>query len=129
MKLRVLLPHRICLDTPGITRVVIPTSAGSYGILPHRLDFAAMLVPGILVFEDEAGDERYVATDKGVAIKAGTDVTVSVRNAIESTDLGHLRDAIQNSFRELGQSEVASRTTGARLESTLLRRFKDLQDG
>lgn len=129
MRLKVLLPHRVCLDTDKVSRAVIPTSAGSYGILPHRFDFAAMLVPGILVFDDAAGNERFVAMDRGIAIKAGTDLTISVRNAIESTDLGHLREAIQSSFHDLDQSEVASRTTGARLESTLLRRFKDLQDG
>ena len=47
------------------------TLQGSVGFLPHRLDCAAALEPGILTYESEADGEVYVAVDQGVLVKAG----------------------------------------------------------
>jgi F-type H+-transporting ATPase subunit epsilon len=91
MNLKVLLPFRIFAEKTGVTRIVAETQEGSFGLLPHRLDCVAALAPGILIYENEAEGEVYVAVDEGVLIKTGLDVLVSVRNAIAGTDLGQLR--------------------------------------
>src|SRR6516225_1890670 len=49
MHLKILLPFQIFADESGVRRIVAETSAGSFGLLPHRLDCAAALVPGILL--------------------------------------------------------------------------------
>ena len=90
INLKVLLPFKIFVDKKGVKRIVAQTLEGSFGLLPHRLDCAAALAPGILTYETEEEGEVYLAVDQGVLVKAGKDVLVSVRNAIGGTDLDKL---------------------------------------
>ena len=125
MRLKVLLPSQVFADVPGVSRVVAETPAGSFGLLPHRLDCVAALAPGILAYETAAGGEVFVAVDDGVLVKTGPDVLVSVRRAIGGTDLGHLRDAVQNQFVTLSDDEQAQRRAIAKMETELLRRLAE----
>ena len=86
MNLKILLPFKIFAEKTGVLRIVAGTREGSFGLLPHRLDCAAALAPGILVFETEAEGEVCMAVDEGVLVKIGADVLVSVRNAIGGMD-------------------------------------------
>ena len=43
---------------------------GSFGLLPHRLDCVAALVPGILTYETKEDGTVYLAVDQGVLVKA-----------------------------------------------------------
>jgi F-type H+-transporting ATPase subunit epsilon len=129
MNLKVLLPHRVFADRSGLSRVVAETRAGSFGILPHRLDCIAALTPGILTYETQADGEVFVAVDEGVLVKTGPDVFVSVRRAIGGTDLGELREAVKREFLTLDEHERSMRSTMAKLESGLLLRFAALLHG
>ena len=123
MHLKVLLPFRVFAEHIGVSRIVAETHEGSFGLLPHRLDCVAALVPGILIYEDEAENEVYVAVDEGVLVKAGLEVLVSVRNAIGGTDLGQLREAVDREFMHLNQREQTVRSVMAKLESGFIRRL------
>ena len=90
MHLKILLPFQVFLEKKDISRIVAETSAGSLGLLPHRLDFVAVLEPGIFVYENESEGEVYLAVDEGIMTKTGMDVLVSVRNAIRGKELGQL---------------------------------------
>ena len=75
-----MLGHVIAgLKAAGVSRIVVETPEGSFGLLPRRLDCVAALTPGILIYETEAEGESYVAVDEGVLVKSGPDVRVSVR--------------------------------------------------
>ena len=80
--------------------------------MPHRLDCAAALAPGILTYETEAEDEVYLAVDQGVLVKAGMDVLISVRNAIGGTDLDKLHEAVKQEFLDVDEQET-ERSLGA----------------
>jgi F-type H+-transporting ATPase subunit epsilon len=123
MNLKVLLPFEIFVDKSGVTRIVAETRQGSFGLLPHRLDCVAALVPGILIFETATEGETYVGLDEGVLIKTGANVVVSVRNALAGTDLGKLRGAIEQEFLHLDEQEKNVRSVLAKLESGLIRRM------
>ncbi|GMU33256.1 MAG: F0F1 ATP synthase subunit epsilon [Planctomycetia bacterium] len=123
MKLNVLLPFRIFTETTGVSRIVAETREGSFGLLPNRLDCAAALTPGILIYENEAEGEAYIAVDEGVLIKTGPDVLVSVRNAIAGMDLRKLREAVEKEFLALDEHEQSVRSVIARMESGLIRRM------
>ena len=125
MHLKVLLPFQVFAENIGVSRVVAETHEGSFGLLPHRLDCVAALVPGILIYEDEAENEVYVAVDEGVLVKAGLKVLVSVRNAIGGTDLGQLREAVDREFLNLNQREQTVRSVMAKLESGFIRRLAE----
>ena len=123
MNLKILLPFKIFAEKSGVLRVVAETRAGSFGLLPRRLDCVAALAPGILVFETAAEGEVCVAVDEGVLVKTGADVLVSVRNAIAGTDLGKLREAVEKEFLNLDEQEKSVRSVMAKLESGFIRRF------
>lgn len=125
MNLKILLPYRIFANKTGVVRIVAETGAGSFGLLPNRLDCVAALVPGILVFETGEEGETYAAIDEGILIKTGADVLVSVHNAIEGSDLASLREAVRNEFLNLDEQELSLRRIVAKMESGFTRRFAE----
>ena len=123
MNLKILLPFKIFAAKTGVLRIVAETREGSFGLLPHRLDCVAALAPGILMYETEAEGEVYIAVDEGVLIKTGSDVLVSVRNAIGGMDLRTLREAVEQEFLNLDEQEKNVRSVLAKLEGGFIRRF------
>lgn len=123
MHLKILLPFKVFAEKTGVSRIVAESHTGSFGLLPHRLDCVAALAPGILVYETEAEGEVCIAVDEGILVKSGTDVLVSVRNAIGGTDLGQLRAAVEQEFLVLDEQEKSMRSILAKLESGFVRRF------
>jgi F-type H+-transporting ATPase subunit epsilon len=127
MNLKVLLPFQIFAEQTGVSRIVGETCEGSFGLLPHRLDCVAALVPGILIYQIESGGEVLVAVDEGVLVKTGVDVLVSVRRAIGGTDLGQLQAAVEKEFLTLDENEQSVHMAVTKLETGFLRRFATLQ--
>ena len=127
MHLKVLLPFQVFAEKTDVARIVAETREGSFGLLPHRLDCVAALVPGILIYQTESGGEVLVAVDEGVLVKTGMDVLVSVRRAIGGTDLGQLHAAVAKEFLTLDDNEQNVRQVSAKLETGFLRRFGNLQ--
>ncbi|HNX35926.1 MAG TPA: F0F1 ATP synthase subunit epsilon [Kiritimatiellia bacterium] len=129
MSLRILLPFQVFAEKTGVARIVAETREGAFGLLPNRLDCAAALVPGILVYETEADGEVLVAVDEGVLVKAGPDVLVSVRQAIGGTDLRSLQEAVEREFLTRDEHEQNLFAVMTKLETGVLRRFVNLQHG
>ena len=127
MKLKVLLPFQVLVDAVGVSRIVAENREGSFGLLPKRLDCVAALSPGILIYETQAEGEAFLAIDEGVLVKVGAEVLVSVRRALQGTDLGQLRDAVAQEFMDLSAREQHLRSVMAKLESGFLRRFEALR--
>jgi F-type H+-transporting ATPase subunit epsilon len=127
MHLKVLLPFRVFAEHYGVSRIVAETADGFFGILPHRLDGVAALVPGILVFEAGGCGEQIVAVDEGVLVKAGNDVMVSVRNAVRGDDLGQLRETVEREFLNLDERARSVRLVLAKLETSFIRRMMELR--
>lgn len=125
MNLKVLLPTKVLLEEPA-TKVVAEAQNGSFGLLPRHVDFVTALVPGILTYTTPEEREVFMAVDEGVLIKRGQEVIVSTRNAVVSSDLGTLSEAVQNQFLTMDEHERSARSALARLESSFVRRFLDL---
>ncbi len=123
MNLKVLLPFRIFAEIDGVLRLSAETRDGSFGLLPHRLDCVAALVPGILSYETESDGEVFIAVDEGVLVKTGEKVLVSVRRAMSGRDLGQLRASIEQDYLNLEDQETNIRTAMAKLETGFLHRF------
>ncbi|MGN6554670.1 MAG: F0F1 ATP synthase subunit epsilon [Verrucomicrobiota bacterium] len=123
MNLKLLLPFQVFADKTGVWRIVAESSSGSFGLLEHRLDCVAALVPGILIYQSESENEVFVAVDEGVLVKTGPDVLVSVRNAVSGTDLGQLRDVVEREFLTYDEHERSLRSVLAKMESDFIRRM------
>ncbi len=126
MQLKVLMPARVLVEQDNVTRIVIETLHGSFGILPHRLDCVAALAPGILIFETLNAGETFLAVDEGVFVKTGAQVLVSVRNAVGGADLGKLRQTVDREFLTLDERAKSVRTALAKLESDFAHRLLEL---
>jgi F-type H+-transporting ATPase subunit epsilon len=127
LRLQVLLPTRVLVDTP-IRKIIAEAENGSFCLLPRHIDFATALAPGILVFETEAGEEQLVANDRGILVKAGDDVRVSTFNAVRGDRLEVLRETVEEHFKKLDEHERVTRMALARLEAGTLRRFQNLEN-
>jgi F-type H+-transporting ATPase subunit epsilon len=127
MNLKILLPFGIFADETGVLRIVAEGRAGSFGLLPHRLDCVAALAPGILIYETKMKGEVFAAVDEGVLVKTGADVVVSVRNAIVGKDLAHLRKTVEQEFLSLDEKEKNVRSVVAKMESSLIRGLAEYQ--
>ncbi|MEO8847825.1 MAG: F0F1 ATP synthase subunit epsilon [Casimicrobiaceae bacterium] len=123
MRLEVLLPFRVFVEAADVSRIVAETPEGSFGLLPHRRDCVAALVPGILTYESDAAGEVFVAVDQGVLTKIGNEVRVAVRRASTGTDLAQLRDAVQRDYLALDALQQRASAATRKLESGFVGRF------
>jgi F-type H+-transporting ATPase subunit epsilon len=59
-------------------------------LLPRHRDWvaAAALVPGLVGFVAPDGSETFVTVDRGVLVKCGTEVLISVRRAVRGLAVG-----------------------------------------
>ena len=126
MILKVLLPTKILVDQE-VTKVTAEAENGSFGILPRHVDFVTILIPGLLSFETEE-EEEFLAVAEGVLVKRGSEVIVSVRNAVRGKNLGELRTAVEEQFRTLDEQEKKTRTVIAKFEADFARRFLELEE-
>ena len=126
MQLKILLPFKVFAEKRDVLRIVAESRSGSFGLLPNRLDCAAALAPGILTYETRADGEVSLAVDEGVLVKTGSEVLVSVRNAIGGMDLGELHKAIEREFLNLDEQEKSVRSVLSKLEGGFIRRLAAL---
>lgn len=119
MNLEILIPFRIFTDQTEVSRIVAETSNGSLGLLPNRLDCAAVLVPGILLYE-AASVVTYVALDEGVLVKAGAEVRISVRRAVSGSNLEELKNTVQRSFAATDERQRDVRIALSKMEAGLV---------
>jgi F-type H+-transporting ATPase subunit epsilon len=128
LQLKILLPDRVFADETEITRIVFVTPGGSFGLLPHRADCVAAIVPGLFVYQADDADEVIVALDEGVLIKAGGNVLVSVRRAMAGPDIGQLQHSIAAEFLTLSDLQQAQRHVSAQIESSFVKRLAAFED-
>ena len=122
-----LLPTRVFIDEE-VTKVIAEAENGSFGLLPRHIDFATSLVPGILAFQREDGTEEFLAVDGGVLVKCGSEVSVSTRNAVHSSDLSELRQTVKGEFRILDEKEKKAYTALARLEASFVQHYIEIEE-
>ncbi len=122
MNLKILLPTQVFLERP-VTKVTAEGENGSFTLLPRHVDFLTALVPGILSHVSAEGKEEFVAVGEGILVKSGRDVLVSTTNAVGGVDLGKLREAAEEQFRNLDERERKVRTVLSRLEADIVRSF------
>lgn len=129
MNLKILLPYRIFTQKNDVSRIVAETGDGSTGLMPHRLDCVAALVPGILVYTTPADGTVYLAVDEGVLVKSGTEVLVSVRHAIGGADLRELQTSVRREFLVIDAEGQEVRAAVAKMEGAFAGLFAEFQHG
>ena len=128
MKLKILIPTVVLIDRE-VTKVIAEAENGHFCLLPLHIDFVTALVPGILIFTTEAGEEIFVAVDEGILVKCDQEVLVSTRNAIEGKDLATLKQTVAEQFQRLDEKEKLTRSAVAKFEVSMMRYFQELGHG
>lgn len=126
MRLEVLTPTQVLVDAPAV-KVVAESPDGLFCLLPRHVDFVTALVPGILYYTVEGGEERLVALDEGALVKCGPEVLVSTVHAVAGDDLEALQALVSETFLELDDDERRARGALARLEAGALRGLLELE--
>ena len=121
MRVRIFQPSDIFLDTTA-KKIVAESPAGSFTILPRHIDLATTLVPSILMYETEVGEERFLALDEGILVKQGDRVSISTMMAVRG-ELGALEEAVERFLEDLDEGERKTRSAIARLEADFVRRI------
>ncbi|MDO4161925.1 MAG: hypothetical protein Q4D80_02830 [Pseudomonadota bacterium] len=111
-----------------ILKVAVETLAGSYTLMPKHVDFVAAMTPNIVRYTDVNHAEKYVACHRGIVVKKGQNVTISVQNAVASPSLEMLTDVIRRDFKENEERRKELNLAMARLELGLVRGFGRLKD-
>ena len=128
MQLKVITPTVVLIDRQ-VTKVIAEAQNGHFCLLPNHIDFVTALVPGIFSFTTEQEAEIFVAVDEGILVKCDREVLVSVRNAVEGTNLETLKQTVIKQFQELEEKEKLTRSALAQFEVSMMRHFKKLSDG
>lgn len=121
MRLTVLLPIEVLVDEHA-TRIVAEAQNGSFCLLPRHVDFVTALVPGILSWTTDTG-EQLAAVSEGILVKSGPHVSISARDGVRGEHLGTLRQLVEERFLVLDDRERSARKAIARLEADFFRRF------
>jgi F-type H+-transporting ATPase subunit epsilon len=127
VNLKVLLPTESLINEV-VSKVSAEAENGSFTLLPRHIDFTAVLVPGILAFVTEDGQEKFLAVDEGILVKQGSEVLVSTINAAQSSDLTELKRTVSEQFEELNEWEKKARTALVRLESNFVQYFMEIEE-
>ena len=126
MRLEIVTPERVVLDRE-VARLRAEAPDGHFGILPRHGEFVTELAPGILIYAPAGGGaERFVALHSGILVKTGAHVRIAVRSAVEGDDLSRLRARVETEFRRQDEDERDARAALARLEASMIRRFREL---
>lgn len=120
MRLKVFVPTAVLVDAAA-RKITAEAANGCFCLLPRHIDFVSALVPGILSFVDETGQEQFLAIDTGILVKCGDEVRVAVGNAMRGAVLEGLQQVVEAEFRALDDRERLARTALARLEANLVR--------
>ena len=126
MNLKILLPTKVLINEKA-AKVIAEAQNGYFCLLPRHIDFVAALVPGILSYQPEEGEEIFLAVDEGVLVKSGKDVLVSTRNATRSPDLDQLKQTVEKEFKSLDEHEKVVRSSVAKIEANFIRRFLEIE--
>ncbi len=126
MRVEIVQPQKMDAWGPGVRKVSAQGLHGSFSLLPRHVDTVAVLVPGLLWFEQDASQETFVAVDGGVLVKCGSTVRVSTRRAVTGP-LGRLRELLEESFLRRSQLEEQADAAVTKLQADFVRRFVELE--
>lgn len=127
MQLSIFLPDGVFLAQPA-AKIIAESEHGCFCLLPHHIDFATALVPGLLAFAPPEGGSELLALGAGTLVKQGNQVRVAVRTAVRAPAAGTLAGRVRDRSRQLDGQERAAATAAARLETDLIRRFMVLRE-
>jgi F-type H+-transporting ATPase subunit epsilon len=126
MRLSVLLPTEALVDRDDVVSISVDATDGRRTLKPRHIDAVIPLDPGIVSYTAD-GREHLVAVDRGVLVKVGARVLVSVHDGVTGDSLDTLETTVEERLAARSQQEQRALDAAARLEAGFVRRFLDLR--
>ncbi len=124
MRLRIITPLSIVIDTQPILSLRAEDESGSFGILPGHADFLTSLSIGVVSWKDSAQAQHYCAVRRGVlSVTAGNDISITTREAVPGEDLATLDATVVAHFRADIETDRTERSEAIRLQISAIRRI------
>ncbi|MGK7369267.1 MAG: F0F1 ATP synthase subunit epsilon [Candidatus Halalkalibacterium sp. M3_1C_030] len=123
--LKIMEPEQI-IAHEQVDKIIAEAVNGFFCLKPRHVDFASALKPGILYFY-RGEEEKIMAVDRGILVKCGSEVLISVLNAIAGDDLGKLREQVREEFNRMAKTEEETTNALRNLEAELIQHFVGLQ--
>ncbi|MCD6224342.1 MAG: F0F1 ATP synthase subunit epsilon [Deltaproteobacteria bacterium] len=124
MRLQICHPSEIFINTE-VNKVVAESPRGSFCILPRHIDIVMALVPGILAYFNDAGEESFIAINGGIMVKQETKLLIATRMAIKG-ELGTLKKKVEEFMDAVDEKERKTLSSLARLEADFIHRFLEI---
>ncbi len=123
LELEILAPDRVLL-TARVVAIQAADASGRFGLRSGHEDFLTVLVPCVLRFSPEDGDERFAAVDGGVLLLERGRVAITTRDAVIADRLDQVADAAAAMLEARRQAELSARSGFAELETALIRELR-----
>ena len=104
-----------------LSLVDVESEDGRLSLLPHHLDCAAALAPGLIRVRDAEGEEHYLGADGGTLVKLGERVLISTPRAVIGRALGEIHTELEERRRRRREREREAQKALAHLEVELAR--------
>ncbi len=127
MKLKVTSPIGVVLKEQ-IKQIDFEALDGFFTLLPRHQDFVTAMPANIVTYHTLDGNKHYMACNRGILIKKGDAVYMSVHRAVLSDNLTDLSQIIQIEFKQDDEQRKEVNTAMARLEVGLSRGFMQLKE-
>ena len=125
-ELQIITPEKT-IDIPGVRSLVCECPDGKRGVLPGHISSLAELVPGVLKYTDEEGEEYYFAISGGVIEISPQVVTILTEAAEEASEIDATRaqEALERARQRL--KEKLPEADFTRAQAALLRSLARLR--
>ncbi|MDN3564135.1 F0F1 ATP synthase subunit epsilon [Paeniroseomonas aquatica] len=124
MRLRIITPLSIIIDTNSVLSLRAEDDSGGFGIMPGHADFLTSLTIGVVSWKDGAEERHYCAVRRGVlAVASGQSITITTREAVASDDLATLDGTVIAGYRAAIETERIERTDTMRLQLNAIRQI------
>ena len=127
MKLKVVTPIGVVLRSE-IQKLDFEALDGYFTLLPRHQDFVSAMPANIISYQTNDGLKHYMACNKGILVKKGNAIYVSVHKAVLSENLDELSQTIEIEFKNEDEQRKEVNTAMAKLEVGLSRGFMQLKE-
>lgn len=126
LRVRVSQPSAVVFE--GLAKNIVAESVfGSFCVKPNHVDLTTSLKAGIILVRMEDG-EQFIGCDRALMVKCGDRIDITTPFALSGSDLLQLGTELEAYFSRLENEEKAADMAMLKLESELIRQFKELTD-
>ena len=127
LSLMILFIFQMFFSGQGVNQVDVPSTTGSFGILPSHVPIIAAMRPGILTVYDGGKQSKYFVSSGTISVNADSTCQILAEEAapLEDLDLQAARQGLEQAQSQLSSSaseeDRAKATIGVEFHEALIK--------